>query len=574
MSVRNLFLLCVSALLVAQPLHAQSEARIKVVAPGVDRLKEDVKYLVELSPTKTLKDQWTKTLDPLINSFAEGLDTTRPMRVDLVFGKADVGRELHFPLKKLEGKGGFLENLNGFGFANKKLAPGLFQLTEGTKKNLKIVGFLREANKYASIAPTQAAVPANLPHPITPDLQAYLAKGYDVAAELKNDPKDKAGMAARLANFKELRKQLEAGITFKRDEDKSTFELRKLMVVHNLDEAERFLVETELLTVNWVTDIVAKKGRGELSFSAIPETGLRASAELLAAKPSYFANVKPPAKPAVTGRLTFPVDALRVGHLKAFYKAFRPVLAKHLEEHASLKDADQKTAAKQAGDLVIDMLETGLEVAVVDGILDLTEAEGGQHTLLFGIRAADGKVADQILGHFPKIWPGFETKLNVAEVGGASLHTLTLPERRLPRFQKFFPGETVIHVATSKEAVWIAIGTTAQADLTAAINAAAGPAPEKVDPIVGSFSANMTKLVQLIEALEPDQPETTGPKTPAQKEREKIRSLAEQAVKDCEPRLSMELKQTGNVIEGTIDVTECALKFVGTLIADFAKDME
>ena len=573
MSVRNLCLFCVSALLIAQPLHAQSEARIKVVTPGVDRLKEDLQYLVELSPTPALKKQW-KTLNDLIDSFAVGLSPTEPMRVDVVFSKQSLGYEMHFPLVKLDGKGSFLFNLRDLGYNNKNLAPGLFELSEGKGKNLKTVGFLREANKYVSIAPTKAAVPANLPHPITPDLKAYLAKGYDVAAELKNDPTDKNGMAARLANFKELRKQLEAGITFKRDEDKSAFELRKLVVANDLDEAERFLVETELLTVNWVTDSAGKKGRGEFSFSAIPGTGLHASSQLVAAKSSYFANVKPPAKSAATGRLNFPVDPMRVGHLKAFYKAFRPVLAKRLDGNTVLKEADQKAAAKQAGDLIIDMLDAGLALETIDGFMDLAEMEGGKHTFLFGIRGANGKLADQVIGLFPKIWPGFEVKLNTAEVGGASLHTLTFPEKRLPRFQKFFPGESQVHVATSKEAVWFAIGTSAQADLTAAITAAAGPVPEKVDPVVAYLSANMAKLVGLFEALEPDHPETTGPKTPAQKQREKIRNLAEQAVKDCEPWLTSEAKRNGNVIEGTLDVTECALKFVGTLIADFAKDME
>ena len=573
MSVRNLFLLCVTALLIAQPLHAQSEARIKVVSPGVDRLKEDLKYLVNLSPTPALKKQW-KTLDDLIDSFAVGLSATKPMRVDVVFSKQSLGYEMHFPLEKLEGKNGFLLNLRDLGFNNKNLAPGLFELTEGKGKNLKTVGFLRVANKHASIAPTQAAIPANLPNPITPDLLALLAKGYDVAVELKNDPKDKVGMAARLANFQALRKQLEAGLIFKRDEDKSEFELRKLLAVQHLNEAERFLVETELLTINWVTDVVTKKGRGELSFSAIPGTGLQASAELLAAKPSYFANVQPPAKPAATGRLNFAVDPMRSEHLKGFYKAYRPVLAKRLEGFASLKEADQKAAGKQAADLIIDMLDAGIAVGVVDGFMDLTEAGGGKHTLVCGIRAADGKVADQIVDLVPKIWPGFVAKLNDAEVAGASLHTVTLPEKRLPRFQEFFPGETVIHVATSKEVVWFAIGHNAQADLTAAINAAAGPAPAMVDPIIAYFSGNMTKLVAMFEALAPDKIESTGPKTPAQKEREKIRSLAEQAVKDCEPWLTSELKRNGNVIEGTLDVTECALKFVGTIIADFSKQFE
>jgi len=573
-SVRNTFLLCLPALLIGQSLYAQSEARIRIVQPSIERLKDDIKFLVELSPTPTLKKQWDKTLEPLIASFAQGLDETKPMRIDLVFSKSGLAYDSHFPLIKLQKKNGFLENLEGFGYKNKNLAPGLFELTQGTKKNLKTVGFLREANKFASIATLQAAVPANLPHPITKDLEALLAKGYDVAAELKNDPKDKAGLAARSANFKELRKQLEAGVTFKRDEDKNEFELRKLAMLQHLDEGERFLVETESAAMNWVTDTNAKTGHGELTFSAIPDTALHASAQLLASKSSYFANVKPPAATQASGRLNFPVDAMRVEHFTNFYKAFRPVLAKQIGEMASLKDADQKAAAKQAGDLLLDMLEAGVANAILDGVLDVTESDGGKHTLLFGIRAADGKVADQIVSLFPKMWPGIEVKLDVAEVGGAKLHTLTLPEKRIPRFQKFFVGETQIHIATSKEAVWVAIGTNSQADLTAAINAVAGPAPEMVDPVVASFSANMTTLIAMMESLEPEQVEAKGAKSPAQKQREKFRGLAEQAVKDCEPRLSMLLKRNGDVIEATIDVTECALKFVGTVVADFAKDME
>lgn len=573
MSVRIFFLFCLAAAFAAHPLHAQSEARVTVVSPGIVRLNEDLKYLVELSPTKPLKDQWTKTLEPLIESFAQGLDPKQPMRVDLVLGK-DLTYEMHFPLTKLEGKGGFLENLDGFGYGNKKLAAGLFDLTEGKGKNIKRVGSLREANKYASISSGKNPFPAGLAQPITPALAAFLAKGYDIAAELKNDPNDKPGMAARLANFKALREQLEAGIKFKRDEDKNVFELRKLTVVQNLNEAERFLVETELLNVFWTTDGTAKKGHGEMTFSALPDTELAKSAALLAAKPSYFANVTPPEKAAATGRVNFAVDPMRIGHFKEFYKTFRPVLAKRLGERETLKEASQKAAAKQVGDLVLDMLDAGTALDAVDGFVDLTDAGGGKHTLVCGIRAADGKVADQIVGLLPKIRSTYEIKVNIAEVGGANLHSVTVPPARLPVFQKFFAGETLVYVATSKEAVWIAIGTNAQAELTKAITAAAGPAPEKPSPVVASLSANMAKLVLMWDALQPEQPEIKGPKTAEQKQREKIRGLATQSTTGCEPWLTSELKRNGNAIEGTLDVSECALKFVGTLIADFAKTME
>lgn len=573
MSVRTFSLICAASLLFAPAANAQSEARIKIIQPGITRLEEDLKYLIELSPTPALKKQW-KTVKELIDSFAVGLDPLQPMRVDLVFGKKSLAYESHFPVTKLEGPNGFLQNIADLGYKNKKEATGLFSLTEGAKGAAKQLGYLRDANKYGSIAPTKEAVPANLAHPITEALKAYLAKGYDIAAELKNDPADAKGLADRRANFKELRTQLEAGIKFKRDEDKNTFELRKLSVVQNLAEAERFLVETELLTMNWITDVVGKEGRGELSFAAIPGTDLHASAALLGAKPSQFSNVKAPETTLATGRINFTIDQLRTGHLKNFYKAFRPVLAAQLDGLESLTDADQKTAAKQAGDLLLNILDASATMGVLDGCMDLTAAGDGKHSFLGGIRAADGKAAEQILALFPRMLPGHEVKLNVATVAETSLHTLTVPAKRLTRFQKYFPGETVVFLATSKEAVWLAIGPNAQADLTAAITAATGPLPEMPDATIASFSANMAELVEFYDALAPEKAESKGPKTTAQKEREKIRGLAAQAVAGCEPRLTTAFKRNGNAIEGTSVVSECALKFVGTLIADFAKSME
>ena len=573
MSVRTFSLICAASLLFAPAANAQSEARIKVIQPGITRLEEDLKYLVELSPTPALKKQW-KTLKDLIDSFAEGLDPVQPIRVELVFGKKSLSYESHFPMTKLEGPNGFLQNIGALGYKNKKEASGLFLLTEGAKGAAKQIGYLRDANKYGSIAPTKEAVPANLAHPITDALKAYLAKGYDISAELKNDPADMKGLADRRANFKELRTQLEAGIKFKRDEDKNTFELRKLSVVQNLAEAERFLVETELLTMNWTTDVALKEGRGEFSFAAIPETSLHASAALLGAKPSHFAHVKAPEKTAATGRINFAIDTLRAEHLKNFYKAFRPVLAARFDTSATLKDADQKTAAKQAGNLLIDMLDASIAIGALDGCFDLTDVGDGKHAFLGGIRAADGKVADQILGLFPKMLPGHEVTLNVATVAETGLHALKVPAGRLPQFQKFFPGETVVYLATSKDVVWLAIGPNAQADLTAAITAVAGPAAETPDTTIASFSANMAELVEFYDALSPEKAESKEPKTTAQKEREKIRGLAAQAVAGCEPRLTTAFKRNGNAIEGTSVVSECALKFVGTLIADFAKSME
>ena len=81
----------------------------------------------------------------------------------------------------------------------------------------------------------------------------------------------------------------------------------------------------------------------------------------------------------------------------------------------------------------------------------------------------------------------------------------------------------------------------------------------------------MAQLVEFFDALAPEKAETKESKTADQKEQERLRTVAEQAVAGCEPRLTTTVKRNGNVIEATSVVSEWALKFVGTMIADQVK---
>ena len=573
MSARNLFFICLANVsLMGWTADAQSEARIKVVQPGIHRLSEDLKFLVENSPVPNLKKQWDKTVKGLLDSFDDGFDPMKPIRVDLIFGEQSIGCEMYFPIATLTGANSFFENMKSLGYDTKSLTPDLFSITEGKGSKAKERGFLRYSNDYASIAPLKDAIPANTPHPIGEELNAFLTKGNDLTAEMKNDPTDKIGMAARLANFKELRKQLEAGIKFNRKEDKLDFEMRKLALIQNLNEAERFLVETELLTVSWITDIVNARGLAEFAFTAIPDTTLEASANLLAVKPSYFANINSPQSSAATARFNLALDSMRTTHLHEFIEVFRPVLAKRIENHETLKEPAQNAAAKKAGDSLIDILNAGITLGAVDGFADLSSV-GESHTLVCGLRVADGKMFDQILNLLPQIRPEFEIK-PLGQVGATDLFSIGLPPDRIPQFQRFFPGETMLYVATSKEAVWIAMGVNAQADLTAAMTLVDEPPPATPGSVIALISANVSSLVGLLDALQPKTIESKGPTTPKQKERDKIRDLATLATAGCEPRIVFEVVRNGRIIEGKLDVSECALRFVWTVIGDKAKSFD
>lgn len=592
MSVRNcLFIGLSAALLMARSAAAQPEARIQFVQPGIDALKGDLKYLVEMSPTPALRKQWKDTLDPLIDSFADGLDYSKPIRVDVLVGK-DVSYQMHFPIKLLEQKNkGFIPNLKGMGFVIANLNNNLYSVAQGGGRRgapAKNPVFMRHVNGYVSIAPTQADVPANMPHPITDPMkgvQGLLGKGYDVVGSMANNAAD---MAARKTNFAELRKQLEAGLAFRRNEDKNDFALRKLTMLQNLNEAERFVVETEEFLVGWTTTEAANnqpgKGRAEFSISALPDTELFKSTKLLGEKSSYFANVKIHEKAIVSGKINFAVDSMRSEHLKAFYTTVRPVVEAQIDKRATLKEADQKKAAKEAAGLLLDMLSEGVKMGVVDLFADLHPAEGeGKHTFICGIRAADGKKADELVKVLPKVNAGREVKMDMHKIGDdVTVHSVTVPKHRQEAFHKLFPGEDVLYVATSKDAVWGAAGVKALEELEAAIKQVAGPAPEQVDPRVAYFSAHSARLVEMLDIVRPQKQEISSSLSKdeqarlkqAQKDAERVRKAANEAMANCEAIFSGEVKKDGDKVVGSIDVSECVLKFIGSVIAEFSKDFQ
>ena len=61
----SLFFIALTGLAV-QSAVAQSEARIRVVIPSVSAVEDDLKWLVELSPTADLKKQWKNIKENLI----------------------------------------------------------------------------------------------------------------------------------------------------------------------------------------------------------------------------------------------------------------------------------------------------------------------------------------------------------------------------------------------------------------------------------------------------------------------------------------------------------------------------
>ena len=555
----------------ANSAFAQPEARIRVVIPSISSVEEDLKWLVELSPTPDLKKQWKKIKNDLLGAFTQGVDDTKPLSVDLVFRKDELSYESRIPIKNLLGRNdGFLPSLTGMGYKNKAIGADFYEIFEKGKKP----SYLRYDKNYAWMASVKQSIPTNPPL-ATLDLQPLLDLKKDVIAELKNDA---AGLEKRRENFQELRKQFEALIRFKRNEDPNAFQLRKLALTQQLNEAERFLVETEELRASWTTNATVPNGvgRGELSLTGLPGTDLAKSIEQFAVKPSYFANVTIHESPVAVGRITFPLDSVRVAHIQEFYKSVRPVVEAEIKKRPSASYSDaQKAATSTATNTFIDMLEAGLGLGVVDGFIDCHAVASGKNVLVCGIRTADGKKADELVKILPELKSEWQVKLDVHEHGNVKIHELTVPQSRLESFQKIFPDQTILYVGTSTDAVWGAAGVEGLTHLKAAIDQAAQPAPATVEPVVMSYQVQVAQLVKLAEVIQKEIPEGTGKEAQQQrKDIEKYRKLAQDAMAGCDSLMRGELKRTDNKIEGFIELNDCVLKYVGSLIADGAKQLQ
>lgn len=557
------------------------ETRITIGAAGSDRLQADLKSLIDKAPP-SLRKQWD-TLKGVLDSFAEGVDKKKQVRLDLLLGGKELRYVAAIPYEKWDGRGGFQQNIQAFGF--KLIGPdasGIYTVEQAraggrnTKSKKPASGpppkpfFLRLASNHALISSDKALLPANLPDPSLP-LKELLVGETDIVADLQNDAQS---MEAKRKNFQEFRKQLEAGIEFKRGEAQADFDLRKLALQQNLNEAERFLIESERLNIRWTTDIAKKKGLGELLLTGLAGTDLAGSIELLVNQPSYFANVKLAPKPVLQARVNFAIDPMRSRHAADLYEKLLPVLQAAMDTRPNL-NASGKAAAKQALGMLFVMLNDAIPLQVLDSHVDVHMTADGKHAGIVGIRAADGTKATEILQLFPKIREGWKVETAVAEHRGVTIHAVTVAPHRQEEFGSVFGGEPVVYVGVSKDAVWGAAGAGGLEQLKSAIDDVSQPAPAKAAPEFLTLELHFGPWVRFLDVLRSKQAplkSTDKAELEQEKQRNRTRKYALETFSGDNGTLKAILRRDGAEVRGEMEIDDPVLQFLGTMIADFTAE--
>ncbi len=575
----------------ARPVAAQENGtpptRIVVVLKSSDEIIADLEHMVVGLADQ--QDDWENNVFPNIDIFLIGVDKAQPVRFDqLIAPEGGQRQQLMVPVADLND---FIkDNLDPIGIIVKRdrRDRDLYELSDVYE------GWMRVKADYArfTVQEHPEDVPADMPDPSATH-DDLLAKGYDVAAQLQNT---KTTPEQRTAAFATYRDNTLAGIQKKPSESAEAFELRKANTAQTLETMERLFVQSSDVTIGWITDASKSEGRGEFLLVPIEGTELEKTVQAQAETSSYFANIATSDQSVLSGRLNVTLDELMTRQSADLYKLARPVAEQRIDETADIT-AEQKAARKEIAGLLLDMLSAGLDIGKWDGALEVTPADGGQHTALIGLRTADGSPMNKIVELLPTADSSYSTELNVETAGDVAIHKVTVTQNYPKALQQFFGDSGEFYIGAGPEAVWISIGSGALDAMKAGIEAVGGDAPAEVSPTIASLDFRLLPVLQVMNQLrkdgdfdlletlknrgvieepaaseESEEEAAPGAETAQMLKDFEWRDAALEALQGSDDRLHIQLDRVENRLEGDTTAATGLLKMIGELIAKFARE--
>ncbi len=553
----------------AQQVPPSHAPQISSALISGDELMSDLKYLTGLAGPNGVKG-W-KPLKEILESFAQGVDLKKPLVQDVLLSKDSYDVRHHFPLlpppagKQLGFQ--FIANLGGVGVqVGKRLAAGL-NVVGGA-----FVGVIRIHNGHATIAEKIGSLPANMQNPAIA-IGDLLAKKFDFGLMVKNDKIAADEQTARRADFQKAKDEILAGLKPSTGESSEDFELRKALLQSQLAEVERFIAESKLLLLGWTTDVAQKQGRLDFELSAILQSSLDVSANLLGQAPGMFSSVPRANDAILSGRLNFVLDQMRKDNAAGMLPLLRASAAKRIE--SSQHSAEQKAAMKKTSDLAIDILTDGANEGVVDGMIEVTQAVGEKVNVVFGVKTVDGTRARGMVELIPLIRPNCKVQLDAETVGDVQIHVVT-PEKDDDIALLIGPGAP-IYVGSSQNAIWIASGSKSLDQLKASIGMA-GKGDDKAKSTFYSLFGKVGPWIELLEErrtrLDAAAPAKTltAEESAAMKKREERRKLAIETFKSGQDTFESKLDAVAGKVTGSTRLDEGILRFIGAEIAKFSNE--
>ena len=539
------------------PASAEGEMpTITIVLNSPEELLSDLEYIIKLAGEDGA-DQW-ETISETLEVFLGGIERKKPLRVDIITEEG-IQYRISIPVDNIDD---FIENLDSFGVSADESGKDMYELggdlfEEGEK------AWMRVSKGYAILSLEKGVLEKFEPG----EGLDKLSKPHDLAVHIENS---KEGQDARREFMQELADQLLAGLEKKDGEAQGDFDFKKRLLQTQLQEGERFFAEAAKLVLGWTTDQKAGEGRLALVLKAIDETELLKSIEMLGEKPSYFGNIAKADDAILFGKLNHPLDDMRKKNISELIELARKAGLSKIEDSDSRSD-DEKAKGTEGLGMFLDMLNDGVKAGVVDGFVQIRDADG-KHSMVGGIATPDGVKMVEFLKLFAAGKKSREVKFDVDSEGDVKIHSVSVPEKYEDLFTSFFSEDTKLYVGTSKEAVWFATGHDAVAELKAAI----GKVKDEAE-VSKTFVELFVKVGPWIKFIDERRAKAAKDDPPSDEEaeanamRDKLRGMAIEAFDQGDDTIHTTIGRVDNHVEGVTKFGKGILRFIGMAIADFAE---
>ena len=570
--LHHLTLLLATAVLTISPVAAQTpqDARITISHPGFGSLKADLKSVIDLTlPAE--QTQW-ENIQGYIDTFAIGIDDSRPVYVNAITGIKPNTVVIWIPLTaKQQLFKEFRENLESLGYEVTRDAKDvtLFMLSQDAES-----GWIRvfSTERYAALVLTsdKTALPGLKDLILKAVLPTDKVEG-NMSAELLNTDVTAPAQAHRKEAFGEVRRVSVEAIQKRPSESATEFQLRKLAVEQQMDEAERVVGEIERGFLSFVMD---KKTPGaptaslKLAANAIPGTSLAAAIDQVNTQPDAFAGLKKFEGSALSGRLNHPVDPMRQANFIAFLALTEQDMADRLKGSKERTEAEKTTSLKVTSS-VLDVVRSSIKAGWMNGFVESVPDGKGDFVSVAAFSAPDAGSLTTVLPELANAGKGNVVEMNVDKQGDVAIHRVQLAEGYIDLVDRVFGAKKDLFIGVGPAHVWLASGIGGKDKLKETI--AGLGAPQSTNHPVHLEIHCLPWVQRFEEAAKKDPPGKTPEEQEVQREWARRRARAIASFQNGGDRMVLDFYVDKGQVTGDLTLEHGLLRFAGKLMSAFSK---
>jgi hypothetical protein len=468
--------------------RVQAQAEMKTLAvlsvASIENILNNVEYLTEVGSAGDLGRMAKMFAVP----YTQGLDNKKPIGFVLQSDGQEFVPLGFIPVKDLKATLALLsENLG----APRDVGDGIQEIPSPAQPI-----FVKEQSGWAFIGQTVESLKALPQNPL--DQLGKLPTEYDVAirATVKNIPAQYREMAITT-----LKEGIQQGLAQRPDEDDATYNARKQLVQAQIEQIDKFINESDQLTVGWKVDPAGKRTYLDFAFTAIPGTEMAQQLALMGESKTDFAGF-------------FSQDAAM-----SFNSAAK-ISAEQIEQSAAMLDNLRETAMKEiakkedmnanARQAATEMLSAVMNIFIdtmKTGQMDMGASlmlQPKAMTFVSGFHVADGQAVDKLVRRIDELakgerdFPGI--KFNAAQQAGVAFHTMSVPIPADEDARKIL-GETLdLAVGIGKSSAYFAVGKDCVAKLQEMITASASQPQKSIPPFQVVLAA--THIMEFVSSIE------------------------------------------------------------------------